>query len=90
MVAYAALVSLGSRLLEKWQMKLSLIIDDLAGGGGVSTDIGHSFGRPITVAISYDTEDFAMRMANRKLYGHEVLRNVLSKPRRLKIADCHD
>ena len=71
-------------------MKSLLTIDNLVGGGGVSTDIEHSLGRPITVAISCDAVDVAMHMANREIYGHQVLGDVLSKPGRLKIADCHD
>ena len=71
-------------------MRLLAVIKNRAGGGGVSTHIGHSLGRPIDVSISYDAESVTMHVANGKLYGHIIQSNDLSKPRRFKVADCHE
>ncbi|HRE35068.1 MAG TPA: DNA cytosine methyltransferase [Sphingopyxis terrae] len=45
-------------------MKLPLIIDNFAGGGGASTGLEAAFGRPVDVAINHDEAAIAVHSAN--------------------------
>lgn len=51
-------------------MKLPLIIDNFAGGGGASTGIERATGRAIDVAINHDPEAVAMHIANHPTTKH--------------------
>lgn len=52
--------------MEQMQFAIpkEMIVDNFAGGGGVSYAIEQAFGRPVDIAINHDPEAIAMHMAN--------------------------